>query len=135
MKQEGVSTSMLEARLSRVPSAERLLAGAPLAVVAMVPTDRRVPDEVPNSVYRAIADRTLSLAEGLAAMDRSCVVHSRYADAWLRHVWCERKGYERGLVAWAEHHDLVRDHIHPRDLEYERIVDVLDDAVSATANT
>ena len=45
------------------------------------------------------------------------------------------KGYERSLVAWAEHHDLVRDHIHPRDLEYERIVDVLDDAVSATANT
>jgi hypothetical protein len=134
LKEEQVSTSMLEARLSRSSSKERLLATTPLAVVAMIPTDCRVPDEVPGSVYRDIADRTLSLAEGLATMDRSCVVHSRYADAWLRHVWCERKGYARSLVAWAEHHDLVREHIHPRDLEYDRIVDVLDDAVPATAN-
>jgi hypothetical protein len=134
LKEDRVSISMLEARLDRATSAERLLASTPLAVVAMVSTDRRVPDEVPGSVYRDIADRTLSLAEGLATMDRSCVVHSRYADAWLRHVWCERKGYARSLVAWAEHHDLVRDHIHPRDLEYDRIVDVLDDAVSATAS-
>lgn len=134
LKEDKVSTSILEARLARGGSAETELRNTPAEVVAMIPATRRVPDAVTGSTYGEIADGRMSLARGLATMDGRCVVHSAYAEAWLRHVWLEEHGYDRELVAWAERHDIVERDIHVRDREYDRLVDVLDEPHAAIVN-
>ena len=116
----------IAAKISQAGSAEAYMRNVPGHIAALVPIEARVPDEIAGSLYADIVDGSVPLGEAMARMDHTMVVHSDYAEAWLRHAWCDAHGYDRPLVAWAESMDLVAEHINVRDRSYDAFIDVLD---------
>lgn len=87
-------------------SLERLLTATPRDVLALMPLDLRTPDEVPGSIYGAIARGDVTPRYGRQMMDTACVNHTDYAWSWLVHAECQHIGLTPATISMAELMDL-----------------------------
>jgi hypothetical protein len=93
-------------------SAERALKDTPAYLQALIPLEDRIPDEVPGSVYGHIATGAMSVAAANRLMDSRVVIHSEYAERWMRHAWYEERNFEPSLISFAEHFDMANIDLH-----------------------